>query len=110
VLASSPTEWSTPDRRREVSRRGMFFFDFPLYRACRASTNDCMSVKNLSLRGIIQFSFRYSVDHRSGLQLPRDERLDHLLRPVGLWSGVGDPLVLGAFEDLELDVAAGCLV
>src|ERR1700681_5093084 len=39
-----------------------------------------------------------------------DERLHHVARAVGLRSRRGDPLVLAAFEQLILDVAAGSFV
>src|SRR5579862_5370573 len=57
-----------------------------------------------------EVNLRESVGRRSRLQLTRDECFDHLLRLVGERARVGDPLVLSAFEDLELDVAARRLV
>ena len=55
-------------------------------------------------------TFSESVARRSRLQLTRDEGFDHGPRAIGLRPFVGDPFVLRAFEDLELNLAAGGFV
>src|SRR5207302_11210997 len=43
----------------------------------------------------------------SGTDLSRDEGLHHLVRAVGLRTGLGDPFVHALLEHLELAIAAG---
>ena len=64
----------------------------------RCCAPDSKPMTSRLVRNSHQLLFRF--------QLARDERLDHLARPIGLRPGFRDPLVLAAFEQVIVDRAA----